>query len=471
MLIYHENSCDDWTAHATIVTYVSGSDIRITCHSVNRKNEPYTYMSASHPYYEWLHYPAQPTIYPLAGDLNANGKDSTGTYNTGTAEFTFGRKTVRFGQLNDKPIIGDWDGDGYDEIGLFRPSASMFYLVTRNWADLPPDVGAADKDIPFCYPEDIPIAGDWDGDGDDDIGGYYPGTFYLYLLNLGSSTATSYRDVPFGQAGDIPLIGDWDNDGDDDVAVCRKYDQHNNPTYYFDLDLTGGQHELGPYEYGNNDDIPIAGRWNAGSGDKIGVYRPSTEEFILNYDIPQNNPFCTAEYAVYHAGVPDPEGILNPLRELRDDNLKAEYVDRYYDYSPELTMVVTRDPALAYEAARLLTKYLLMIEQQVTGTGKVELITGRDGKDEEGSFFGRPSKGNVKLITGRDVEEVVSFTDGLKRSVLNSRSEIGATRSQEIIKFMDKFKGQINASEGKTFSEALQGSIYCEDKQIPDPDG
>jgi hypothetical protein len=208
-------------------------------------------------------------------------------YNANTAEFTFGGEAVRFGQTNDEPIIGDWDGDGYDEIGLFRSSTSMFYLVTRNWATLPDEVGAADKDIPFSYPEDIPIAGDWDGDDDDDIGGYYPGTFFLYQLNLGSSTATSYRDVPFGQADDIPLIGDWDNDGDDDVAVCRKYDLHDNPTYYFDLDLTGVEHEIGPCEWGDNGDIPIAGRWNAGSGDKIGVYRPRTEEIIRNYDIPQ----------------------------------------------------------------------------------------------------------------------------------------------------------------------------------------
>jgi GH25 family lysozyme M1 (1,4-beta-N-acetylmuramidase) len=287
VLIYHKSYCDDAIAHATIVTYVSGSDVRITCHSVNRKNEPYTYMSTSHPYYEWLHYPSQPTIYPLTGDMYKSGTDATGIYNTGTAEFTFDGKTVNFGQADDAPIIGDWDGDGYDEIGLFRSSASIFYLVTRNWATLPYDVGAADKDIPFSYPEDIPIAGDWDGDGDDDIGGYYPGTFYLYLLNLGSSTATSYRNVPFGLADDIPLIGDWDNDGNDDVAVCRKYDLHDNPTHYFDLDLTGADHEIGPCEWGDNDDIPITGRWNAGSGDKIGVYRPSTEEFLRNYDIPQ----------------------------------------------------------------------------------------------------------------------------------------------------------------------------------------
>ena len=62
VLIYHKSYCDDAIAHATIVTYVSGSDVRITCHSVNRTNEPYTYMSTSHPYYEWLHYPSMVPI-------------------------------------------------------------------------------------------------------------------------------------------------------------------------------------------------------------------------------------------------------------------------------------------------------------------------------------------------------------------------------------------------------------------------
>ncbi len=151
---------------------------------------------------------------------------------------------------------------------------------------------------------------------------------------------------------------------------------------------------------------------------------------------------CCVETAVYQAGVPDPNEILNPLRAMRDGYLKTEDVDRYYDYSPELTMVMTKDPALAYEAARLLVKYSPMVEQEVYGIGM------------------------DKLITGRDVEEIVSFTDGLKRSVSKNRGEVGATRSQEIIKYLDVFKGQVEASEGKTFSEALQDSIYYKG-QIP----
>jgi hypothetical protein len=113
-----------------------------------------------------------------------------------------------------------------------------FYLITRDWASLSSSAGAADKTIPFgYYPNNIPIAGDWDSDGDDDIGGFYPenNKFYLYILNLGAESATSYKDVPFGISGDqddltptplgangdVAVIGDWDNDGDDDVGIYR----------------------------------------------------------------------------------------------------------------------------------------------------------------------------------------------------------------------------------------------------------
>ena len=233
---------------------------------------------------------------PLTADLNGNGTDTGGSYNTSTAEFSFDGKTVRFGTTTDIPVTGDWDGDGYDELGVFRPKVegfeqSVFYLVTRNWADLPYEVGAADNTIPFgYYPDDIPLAGDWDGDGDDDLGGYYPAnsTFYLYLLNLGSSTATSLQDVPFGVSGDSPITGDWDWDGDDDVGVYRAFDPNysNNPAFYFDLNLTGGQADYTPYPYGNNGDMPITGSWNGDGDTNIGIYRPGTHEFFFASNIP-----------------------------------------------------------------------------------------------------------------------------------------------------------------------------------------
>jgi len=246
----------------------------------------------------------QNLMIPLAGDLNGDGiitalnNQEVGTFDTGTNEFTFGGKTVVFGMLNDLPVIGDWDYDGKDEIGVFRPDEdgnSMFYLVTRDWAILQPDqnVGNADYDISFgYYPNNIPITGDWDGDGDDDIGGFNPGNnnFYLYSLNLGVSSATSYQDVPFGISGDKPIIGDWDGDGDDDVGVYRKFDPdyNNNLVYYFDLDLSGDQTELTAIPLGNNEDFPVIGDWDHDGDDDIGLYRSGTFLIDPNFNVPHD---------------------------------------------------------------------------------------------------------------------------------------------------------------------------------------
>jgi len=155
--------------------------------SMSVSDEHYTVsgFSGSYPVQGWIR-KAGSIIIPLTADLNGNGTDTTGSYNTSTAEFTFDGKTVRFGTTIGISVTGDWDGDGYD-----------------------------------------------------DIGGYYPhdSTFYLYLPNLDSSTATSFKDVPFGQAGDVPITGDWNWDGDDDVGVYRAFDANysNNPAFYFDL--------------------------------------------------------------------------------------------------------------------------------------------------------------------------------------------------------------------------------------------
>ena len=97
---------------------------------------------------------------------------------------------------------------------------------------------------------------------------------------------------------------------------------------------------------------------------------------------------------------------------------------------------MAKDPALAHEAAKLLVKYSPMTGRYVKGISE------------------------DKLITREDIEEVVSFTDRLKRSVMENREEIGVERSQEIVKFIDEFKEQVEASEGKTFGEALHRSIY-----------
>ena len=154
---------------------------------------------------------------------------------------------------------------------------------------------------------------------------------------------------------------------------------------------------------------------------------------------------CAAESVVRQASVPDPEEVLNPLRELRDDSLKDDYVACYYEYSPDLVKVMAKDPALAYETATLLVNHSPMVEHHVKTKGI--------------------SEDKPIIITERDVEEVVSYVERL-RSMLANREEIGAGRCQEIVKLLDEFKQQVEASVGKTFTEALRDSVYYKSKGV-----
>ena len=49
------------------------------------------------------------------------------TNTTGVADFQF-----IFGDPGDKLTAGDWDGDGDDTVGVYRPSNGMFYVRNSN---------------------------------------------------------------------------------------------------------------------------------------------------------------------------------------------------------------------------------------------------------------------------------------------------------------------------------------------------
>lgn len=58
--VYHAASCQDFTAHATIVTNVNNSThaVEISCHSPASHNVPYTTFFNTHPYISWLRKPS-----------------------------------------------------------------------------------------------------------------------------------------------------------------------------------------------------------------------------------------------------------------------------------------------------------------------------------------------------------------------------------------------------------------------------
>lgn len=183
-------------------------------------------------------------------------------------------------QASDIPVSGDWNGDGYDTVGFYRPNNGSFYLRNSNTP------GAADLVFAFGTAQDRPVVGDWNEDGIDTVGLYRPSNGSFYLSNSNKSGCCSYQ-FPYGNNEDLPVAGDWNNSGTDTVGLYRP------STGQFFLSNTNAQ--VAPtyaFGYGNSgtDDLPVAGDWNGDGYFSVGVFRQSIGTWYQDNEVPGNQP-------------------------------------------------------------------------------------------------------------------------------------------------------------------------------------
>jgi Tol biopolymer transport system component len=188
-------------------------------------------------------YYGNPRDYPFAGDWDCDGLDSPGLYrqsdgfaylrntNTqGNANLTF-----FFGDPGDVPIAGDFNGNGCDTLSIYRPSEARFYIINQLGKD-GGGLGAADYSFLFGDPGDKPVVGDWDGDGVDEIGLHRETTGFFYYRNT-LTTGIADGQFFFGDPGDRLVAGDWGVvDGVETPGLYRP----SNTTFYFRHTLTQG---------------------------------------------------------------------------------------------------------------------------------------------------------------------------------------------------------------------------------------
>ena len=119
-------------------------------------------------------------------------------------------------------MSGDWNNDGTAEIGVFRPSTHLYYQDYNGngvW-----NGPVTDRAFNFGITGDIPVSGDWNNDGTDEIGVFRPSTHLYYQDYNGNGVwngPVTDRAFSFGITGDIPLSGDWNNDGTSEIGVFR----------------------------------------------------------------------------------------------------------------------------------------------------------------------------------------------------------------------------------------------------------
>ena len=162
-----------------------------------------------------------------------------------------------FGIVGDEPVVGDWDGDGNDEVGVHRGDA--WYLDTdgsQGWN------AAGDQYFHFGIIGDEPLVGDWNGDGIDEVGVHRGDAWYLDADGSHGWNAAGDQYFRFGIPGDEPLVGDWNADGIDEIGVRR------GDTWYLDTDGSGSWNFPGDeyFRFGIAGDAPVVGRWQSDGG-------------------------------------------------------------------------------------------------------------------------------------------------------------------------------------------------------------
>ncbi len=209
-----------------------------------------------------------PGDYPFMGDWNCDGVVTPGLYrqsdgfaylrnsnSQGIADLTF-----FFGNPGDVPLAGDFNGNGCDTLSIYRPSEARFYIINalgQNGGGL----GAADYSFLFGDAGDKPVVGDWDGDGVDEIGLHRESSGFFYYRNT-LTTGIADGQFYFGDPGDRFVAGEWGIlDGAETPGLFRP----SNTTFYFRHTLTqGNADDQFTWTGAGTGWLPVAGEFNLG---------------------------------------------------------------------------------------------------------------------------------------------------------------------------------------------------------------
>ncbi|MFO1022203.1 MAG: ELWxxDGT repeat protein [Planctomycetales bacterium] len=208
---------------------------------------------------------------------HAHAASAVGTYRNGTfyldldgnnrwsAGGSLPDQSFAFGVSGDLPVSGNWSGNGATNVGVFRNGT---WFLDQNGNYKWNGVAGGDVTFNFGTAGDVPITGDWNGDGITDVGVYRSGAFYLDLNGNHKWDAGVDAYFKFGNPGDKPVTGDWNGDGKTDVGVFR------GATWYLDQD---GSRKWSAadvsFNFGTAGDTPVTGDWNGDGKTDVGVYR------------------------------------------------------------------------------------------------------------------------------------------------------------------------------------------------------
>lgn len=208
-----------------------------------------------------------------------------------------------FGLPGDIPVVGDWDGDGKDNAGVVRKEADgllHWYLDTNGDP-------AAEQHRIFGLHDDTPIAGNFDASlAGDEVGIVRPnGAFLDWYIDRGTTESHTVPSL-YGFSTDTPVVGDWDGDGTDNMGVFRN-DGGQLINWLFDTN--GDPAAEREIRFGLPSHIPIPGNWKLPSVEISSENTPIADEVagqpLANLTFPKTstaNPITTKVITISNPG-------------------------------------------------------------------------------------------------------------------------------------------------------------------------
>ncbi|BDX05671.1 hypothetical protein MACH26_11920 [Planctobacterium marinum] len=200
-------------------------------------------------------------------------------YPSGTEQewyFEFGEHST------DIPVTGDFDGDGLNDLALRVPDEQRWQVLNSSESNFNSEqldgvqrVGLGQRT------HDYPVAADYDGDGITDFA-VVRSSKGIWIIRQSSTSDIVEVKTNF-KVGDIPVLGDFDGDGLADAAY-RNPDERRWYIYPSGKTKNGiiAPEQVQSIRFGlAEDDIPVTADYDGDGATDLAVWRPSAGVWII----------------------------------------------------------------------------------------------------------------------------------------------------------------------------------------------